>query len=375
MADHPLPTAALDQPALTGTPCLVALDWGTSSLRAFCFDATGQVLQMRQRPWGIMNLPPASTLANPGDSDPAPGAAFERALHDTCGDWLRITPELPLLACGMVGSAQGWKEAAYLDTPTSLDDLAQGLTVVHRSSDKPLHIVPGLLQRGSLPNVMRGEETQVLGVLAGGYTTGDAPVLIGLPGTHSKWVTAKGGAPGRRIEKFHTFMTGEVFAALRSHTILGKTMLTAAAPDDVAFERGLAVAQSGDAELGLLSHIFSTRTLGLTGALPALAQADYLSGILIGHEVSALARLQAQNPAERPSTVVLCGEADLCRRYAKALEVYGFGTPVIAENATALGLWQIACAAGLITATPTKSAAADAAAPAIPPVSSRSPSA
>lgn len=363
MAGHPLPPVVLNQPAPASTPCLVALDWGTSSLRAFGFDTGGQVLEMRQRPWGIMNLPPAPAPFD--NADNVPGAAFERALHDTCGDWLSITPELPLLACGMVGSAQGWKEAPYLDAPTSLDDLAHGLIAVHRSSDKPLHIVPGLLQRGSLPNVMRGEETQVLGVLAGGYTTGDAPLLIGLPGTHSKWVTARAGARGRCIEHFHTFMTGEVFAALRGHTILGKTMQPAAAPDDAAFERGLAVAQSGDADLGLLSHIFSTRTLGLTGALTAVAQADYLSGILIGHEVSALARLQAQNPAEQPSAVVLCGETDLCRRYAKALEVYGFGTPVIAENATALGLWQIACAAGLVPP----------AAPAIPHVSPRSPSA
>lgn len=357
-------SAAPSTPGTPGNPCLIALDWGTSSLRAFRFDAAGQVLEMRYRPWGIMNLPPAPD----GATDALPSDAFERALQDTCGDWLGATPALPLLACGMVGSAQGWKEAPYLNTPTSLDDLASGLTVVHRSSDKPLHIVPGLLQRGSLPNVMRGEETQVLGVLAGGHTTGDAPLLIGLPGTHSKWVTATAGATGRCIEHFHTFMTGEVFAALRGHTILGKTMQTATAQDDAAFARGLAVAQGSDAPLGLLSHIFSARTLGLTGELPASAQADYLSGILIGHEISALAHLQKQSPAACPPTVVLCGEPDLCRRYAKALQAYGFPPPVIAENATARGLWQIACAAGLITAaaTPATTTATTASPPSIP---------
>ncbi|UCU97623.1 2-dehydro-3-deoxygalactonokinase [Acidovorax radicis] len=342
MAGHP--TTSTAPLASAGTPSLVALDWGTSSLRAFCFDAGGQVLEMRHRPWGIMHLPPAPD----GAPDTVHSAAFERALHDTCGDWLSTTPALPLVACGMVGSAQGWKEAPYLNTPTSLDDLARSLTVVHRGTDKPLHIVPGLLQRGSLPNVMRGEETQVLGVLAGGPATGDASVLIGLPGTHSKWVTATAGAQGRCIQHFDTFMTGEVFAALRGHTILGKTMQTPAAPDDTAFARGLAVARGDDAQRGLLSHIFSSRTLGLTGALPASAQADYLSGILIGHEISALAPLLTQGPAGRPATVVLCGENDLCRRYAKALQAYGLPAPVIAENATALGLWQIACAASLI---------------------------
>ena len=216
MAGHPTPsTAPMVVP--TGTPSLVALDWGTSSLRAFCFDTAGQVLEMRQRPWGIMHLPPAPDGAPDGAPATLHGAAFERALQDTCGDWLSATPALPLLACGMVGSAQGWKEAPYLNAPASLDELARGLTVVHRSTDKPLHIVPGLLQRGSLPNVMRGEETQVLGVLQNLPAEASGDLLIGLPGSHSKWVEVVEGC----ITHFDTFMTGEVFAVLSEHSILG----------------------------------------------------------------------------------------------------------------------------------------------------------
>jgi len=324
---------------------LISLDWGTSALRAFRLGENGAVLETRHRPWGIMNLPPSTeSVANP-----EPSAAFERALQDTCGDWLAAAPGLPLLACGMVGSAQGWREAAYLPTPASLDALGHGLVQVARPGGAPLHIVPGLLQQGTLPNVMRGEETQVLGVLAGLALPADAPVLIGLPGTHSKWVLARGG----RIEQFHTFMTGEVFAALRGHTILGKTMQAAATPDDEAFVRGLNVARGSDAALGLLSHIFSTRTLGLTGSLAPTAQADYLSGLLIGHEIASLARVQDQTQTT-PQTLVLCGEPDLFRRYAIALQTYGFAAPTIATQATATGLWQIALAAGLVVA-PTSS--------------------
>ncbi|CAM3376869.1 2-dehydro-3-deoxygalactonokinase [Paracidovorax anthurii] len=318
---------------------LVALDWGTSSLRAFRLGADGQVLELRHRPWGIMNLPPAPG----GEAGAEPGAAFERALQDACGDWLAAGPSLPLLACGMVGSAQGWREARYLDAPASLDDLARGLTVVDRGTAAPMHVVPGLLQRAGLPDVMRGEETQVLGVLADASLAGDGPLLIGLPGTHSKWVVAH----QRSILRFHTFMTGEVFAALRGHTILGKTMQAPAEPDDAAFVRGLEVARGSEADLGLLSHIFSTRTLGLTGVLAAGAQADYLSGILIGHEIASLARLQ-QPPGAAPCRLVLCGEPDLCRRYALALRTHGFAPPAIAAQATATGLWQIAQAAGLL---------------------------
>ena len=132
-------------------------------------------------------------------------------------------------------------------------------------------------------------------------------------------------------------------------------MQAAAAPDDDAFARGLEVARGSDAALGLLSHIFSTRTLGLTGALAPTAQADYLSGLLIGHEVASRSRAQDQTPTT-PQTLVLCGEPDLCRRYAVALQTHGFATPTIATQATATGLWQIALAAGLVVApTPSSS--------------------
>src|SRR3989344_5654593 len=170
---------------------LIALDWGTSALRAFRMGAHGEVLETRHRPWGIMNLPPATASVADGE----PSAAFERALQDTCGDWMSATPGLPLLARGMGGRAQGGREAQDLPLPTSR----------------------GLLQQGALRNVMRGEETQVLGVLAGLALPADAPVLIGLPGTHSKWGLARRG----RIGQFPTFMTGEVFAAQRGHPILG----------------------------------------------------------------------------------------------------------------------------------------------------------
>lgn len=317
---------------------LVALDWGTSSLRAYRLGDGGRVLELRHRPWGIMHLPPA-----PEGEGAGADAAFERALQDACGDWLAAAPQLPLLACGMVGSAQGWREARYLPTPASLDALAQGLTRVDRPGGQPLHIVPGLLQPGELPNVMRGEETQVLGVLALRPAEDAGPWLVGLPGSHSKWVVAQRGG----IAGFHTFMTGEVFAALRGHTILGKTMAPAAAPHDDAFVRGLRVAGGSEAGLGLLSHLFSTRTLGLTGVLPASAQADYLSGLLIGHEVAALARVHPPGAAAESVQPLLCGEPDLCRRYALALRLQGFAEPAIAAQATPTGLWQIAQAAGL----------------------------
>jgi len=309
---------------------LIALDWGTSSLRCYRFDAGGQVLERRAHPWGIMNLPAVAH----GDDPQAP---YRAALEAACGDWLQAAPKAPLIAAGMVGSKQGWREAAYLTVPLAPDRIGRQLTEVDTGLGRSLWIVPGLLENAALPNVMRGEETQVVGAL---QTRRDEELLIGLPGTHSKWVRVSAG----RIEHFDTFMTGEVYGALCAHTILGRTMQKPDSPDDAAFVRGARVAQGAQGQAGVLSNIFSSRTLGLTGELPATAQPDYLSGLLIGHEIAALKSL---HPAQQQA-IILIGDPGLCRRYRLALELYGLGPVSEATDATETGLWTLARHAGLV---------------------------
>jgi 2-dehydro-3-deoxygalactonokinase len=300
---------------------LIALDWGTTSLRAYRFDRAGGVVETRQLAAGILQIPGG-------------GAGFADAFERACDDWLRAAPASAVIACGMIGSAQGWREAAYLEVPASVDDLGRALIEVATPAGAVLHIIPGLIARGPLPEVMRGEETQVAGAIAGG---GDG--CIALPGTHSKWVRVR----DRHIVAFRTFMTGEVFAALCEHTILGRTMRRAAAPDLAAFDRGVAVARFDEARAGILSTMFSTRTLGLVGALAPDAQRDYLSGLLIGSEIAALEAL-----GEPLDAVVLVGGDELCRRYQRALAALGHSSSAIATGATERGLWQVACAAGLV---------------------------
>ena len=309
---------------------LIALDWGTTALRAYRLDEAGRVAAARHLASGV--------LAIAADGDPAAG--FERAFDQACGDW---TPAGAILACGMIGSAQGWREAPYLEIPAGADDLARALTAVETRRGAVVHIVPGLIARGPLPEVMRGEETQVAGVIELGLAAG-APgtdTWIALPGSHAKWVRVR----DRRIVELHTFMTGEVFAALCAHTILGRTMRTADTPDLDAFDRGVAVARSPEAAAGVLSTMFSARTLGLVGALAPEAQADYLSGLLVGHELAGLACLAA-----RPGPIVLVGSDELCRRYQRALASFGHAAVAIAPGATERGLWRVAVAAGLVPA-------------------------
>ncbi|WNW10819.1 2-dehydro-3-deoxygalactonokinase [Pseudomonas sp. DTU_2021_1001937_2_SI_NGA_ILE_001] len=316
---------------------LIALDWGTTSLRAYRLGAEGRVLEGRSLSAGIMQLPTTGSSSVSG---------FDLALEQAIGDWLQADPQLPVIACGMVGSAQGWREAAYQSTPASLHALSAALTVVRSRRGHDVHIIPGVIQASVLPNVMRGEETQVLGVLeAWGQHAG--PLLIGLPGSHSKWVRVEQG----RIVHFDTFMTGEVYAALCAHTLLGRTMAPTTGFDEVAFDRGVAVARAAEGVAGPLATIFSTRTLGLTGQLSGSAQVDYLSGLLIGHELAGLCALLRAPDVPLPE-VVLVGSDALCKRYQRALQVFQFPAVTLVEQATERGLWQVARQAGLLTMRP-----------------------
>ena len=320
---------------------LIALDWGTTSLRAYKLAAGGVVLEQRALSSGIMQLSKTPRIINGRECTDG----FELAFDEACGDWLDAQPDLPVIACGMVGSAQGWREAAYCETPANVANLGKSLQTVISLRGTVVHIVPGVIQRSRLPNVMRGEETQVLGVLQNLPIEAGADLLIGLPGSHSKWVDVVDGC----ITHFDTFMTGEVFAVLSEHSILGRTQKHSTTFDGQAFDRGVQVAQSTDGELGVLSTLFSARTLGLTGELSPTAQADYLSGLMIGHELAALASAQRRrrNKPNLPS-IILIGNAQLCARYSRALDACGFANVTLAEQATERGLWQLALAAGLI---------------------------
>jgi 2-dehydro-3-deoxygalactonokinase len=204
--------------------------------------------------------------------------------------------------------------------------------------------VPGVLEDGALPNVMRGEETQIFGALSGDTTHSE---LIGLPGTHAKWAFVSAG----RIERFYTFMTGETFGALRDHTILGRTMRAADQHDMPAFIRGVDTAKDAG-HAGMLATIFSTRTLGLTGKLKPEQQADYLSGLLIGHELRGLNEVLAREQSDLAGkTLRLIGNDALCERYRHALARFGCNDAQTVAHATERGLHEIALQAGLIRST------------------------
>ncbi|QHE86912.1 2-dehydro-3-deoxygalactonokinase [Hydrogenophaga sp. BPS33] len=299
---------------------LIAIDWGTSNLRASLLDASGAEIETRATPGGVMAVK---------------NGAFGEALLALCGDWIERRADA-LIASGMVGSRQGWKEAAYLDCPAGLAEAAAQLTRVDVLPDVPLHIVPGLTCRSpdGEDDVMRGEETQMWGAdLAPGS-------ICMLPGTHAKWAWI--GEAGQ-VTRFATYMTGELYGLLTQHGILGRLM-TFGQSSPEAFEAGV--------RLGLEQHdnathvIFAARTAGLMGRVPAEGLPDYLSGILMGIEIASATR------TERPRAVVLLGDDGLCSRYAKALELAGIASTRAADGATTRGQWRVAQAAGLVERQP-----------------------
>jgi 2-dehydro-3-deoxygalactonokinase len=310
-------TSALAKPAATilDTTRLIAIDWGTTSARAYALDAAGEVLARRSATLGVQYVA---------------GGDFAGALATLTEG---LSGAAPMLACGMIGSRQGWVEVPYQGCPARFEAIATGVVAVPGTR---LSIVPGLLHRddAGIADVMRGEETQIVGTVLD-----DAPQLVVLPGTHCKWALVR----KRTIVAFSTFMTGELFAVLREHSILGRLMT--AGDDAGALARGVAWSLRKNA--ALTHDLFSARTLPLTGALAQSAAADYLSGLLLGAEIVAARRWIAQHAAA-DAAVTLVGDAALCERYAVALRLANLDARIGATTASARGLWQIALHAGLV---------------------------
>ena len=290
------------------TPDWIAVDWGTSNLRAFA---------MRQ-----------GTVIAEAASDDGMGKlardAFEPALIRLIDPWLthgHQTPDYqtPVIACGMVGSRQGWFEAPYRTTPCIPLDPAALVAVPTTDPRITMHIVPGLRQNKPA-DVMRGEETQIAGALA--LTPGFDGVFC-MPGTHSKWVHVSAG----EVISFQTFMTGELFALLSTQSVLRHGMV-GGGWDDAAFDAGLSDALSRPEKIA--ANLFSLRAEALLANLAPAAARARLSGLLIGVE------LAAAKPYWLGQPIAIIGADALSATYARALSAQGNAPTIIPANDTVL---------------------------------------
>ena len=301
-------------------PALIAVDWGTTALRGALLVADGRELARHAAPRGLLGI--------------APGG-WQAAFDAEFGAWRAAHPGLPCLMAGMVGSRQGWAEAPYAACPAGPADLAARLLWLQPGS---LAIVPGLsTEVAGIPDVMRGEETQVFGALELlGLQRHDRVRLV-LPGTHSKWVDVQRG----RITGFASHMTGECYALFRRQSILARSL-----PDDddgpwqpEAFDRGVALAQTPG---GLLHHLFAVRTLSLFDRADAPALASLLSGLVIGEELRAQGAAELAADAQAGAPVVIVGAPALTARYERALATLSVPSATVGGEAGWRGLAALA---------------------------------
>jgi len=289
-------------------PFLVA-DWGTTSRRAWLLGGDGEVLASVEDNRGMLSIPPGR---------------WEPAFAELKGALGGVEPRLSLIA-GMAGADRGWRDAGYLPCPAAIDDLARGLCWVEPGA---VAIVPGLSVIGQgRADVMRGEETQVLGAVAADLAPADCFTCH--PGTHTKWISVRGG----RAAAFRTVMTGELFALLKAHSILAGRLqqdVAAGADFDAGLERGLATGEA-------LADLFAIRSDALSGAGRIGNGAAYASGLLIGADV----RIGLAMSADREVHVI--GRPDLVALYVRAIEGSG-RRAVTVDGGTAIvaGLRRIA---------------------------------
>jgi 2-dehydro-3-deoxygalactonokinase len=303
-------------------PVLLAIDWGSSSFRAYLMAPNGEILD--------------EVASGDGIGSVAAGA-YPATLKRLIGRWLEAHPSLPVVASGMVGSRHGWREAAYVKCPAGPREVATQLTPVE-ADGRRVHLAAGLsyVDEAAQPDVMRGEETEIFGVADSGAR------LIVLPGSHSKWAKVNGD----RVVAFKTFVSGELFAALRDHTVAGAFARAAPAKSPgEAFAlgvRGGAAAVACEGKSGVIGLLFGARSLPLTGGLAEDDAGEYLSGLLIGAEIGEARRFF---PGEEPH---VAGAEALVARYLAAFEALGVSARAAPARAAARGLFRIACEGGLL---------------------------
>lgn len=294
---------------MTGRQAII-VDWGTTNFRAYRFDSAGDAVAEHRAAAGILSVA---------------GGQFEPVLDREIGAW--ITPDSEILFSGMITSRNGWIETPYAETPASLEALAAASVHRRHASGAPMRFLPGVAMRHPVPDVMRGEEIQVFGACAP-----EEEAIVVLPGTHSKWVRHREG----RIEAFHTFMTGEIYAALKGHTILGRLLPEGAAGTPEAFAEGVRHMR-GHAGAGLLHAAFSARSKVLFDELAPSDIGEYLSGIVIGAEMAGGLALGWNLASLR-----LVGEPALTARYAEAARILGLDSQIAPADTTIRGFRRLA---------------------------------
>jgi 2-dehydro-3-deoxygalactonokinase len=280
---------------------ILAIEWTSAAFHAFLFEEDGTLIDQRQQARGVNHIT---------------DGAFEAALREIVGDWAAQASRVYL--AGMITSRNGWVETPYAEAPASLQDIL-GRSVTKRVDGlAPLIFLPGASVKHPLPDMMRGEELKIIG------TMGRGSGVVALPGAHTKWAMVENGA----IERFATYMTGEIATLLKANSLVGRLIPAQPSDNPEAFLRGVRLAWDRSIGGDVLRRIFSARSMVLFDELAPADIGDYLSGLLIGAEIEEA--LQEFSPPDRHVTLI--GPPALCQRYDLALREAGM-TSAPVENA------------------------------------------
>jgi 2-dehydro-3-deoxygalactonokinase len=287
----------------THADAIVGINWGSSNCRAYLIDDGGRVVDTLEAAAGVAHVQRDGMVE------------FANRIGQRWPQAQRV------YAAGMIGSNIGWVDAGYIDAPAGIAEVSRQL-VPAQIGELALRIVPGVTCERAVdgaPDIMRGEETELFGLLAAGQLY-DAPV-IALPGTHTKWVVVEDG----RIREFMTAMSGELFDRLSSGGVLA-SVASGPGQDGTAFRAGVRSAmRSGQ---GLSTLLFGVRARFIRGALPREDASAYLRGVLIGSEIADVRKLF---PALGATSIPLVGSAAVCTLYAAALEEIGMVSRKVAS--------------------------------------------
>jgi 2-dehydro-3-deoxygalactonokinase len=290
----------------------IAGDWGTTNLRLTLCDAHGHAL---------------AQVSGPGVSQVQ--GQFDRVYAELIAEWIRQWGPLTSVLCGMVGSTIGWVNVPYLPCPANPQQIADAVTTIAGARTR---IAPGLScrNRHGAPDVMRGEETQILGAIALDPSLREGTHLLCLPGTHTKWVVLKNGV----VEEFLTSATGELFSIVNQHSVLirgdGSPAADAMQSFDQAVEHVLAFRDAALAHL-----LFECRSRQIAGTLSRSAAPHFLSGLLIGQDVASATRLFAD--AQRSEhAIAIIGTPQLIELHSRALGALGHATRAVDGAAASL---------------------------------------
>ena len=287
---------------------LICVDWGTTNLRAYAVANDGMVTEHVENNQGLRSNP----------------NSYSDCLKAVVHGWIDDARPVNILLSGMVGSPAGWQEVPYIPTPASSAELAAEAKLMTQINDCPVWILPGVKGTGisGMPDVLRGEETQFFGAQRlSAHQYSRQPDIWCFPGTHNKWILG-----GESIDHFSTSMVGEFFELIRQHSLLAQSLEQRDTENQPAFLRGIETVRRAG---GLLHHLFSVRALQLTGTQEKSDGLEYLSGMIIGHDIGAQLSQSGQH-------VGIVASPSLAHKYQVALEALGHSSIVIESQAATI---------------------------------------